>query len=248
MSWTAFLQVSDCATGSLLAEVKAQLLNPPNTRGYTDTYGRVSLDSIDTALDSVSVSLSLQDYQDNAPTVRQPEPNPGGPSPSAVELCLFKMPHPNDPKPTYQPEPPRIAKLVAETAKSRRPGSIFVSWETPDTYDKWHLMWRDKAKPNESQYWSTAELDTDRVGSFAYRVSGTHHGTTYSFWVQGCVGYTVTKDRCSPFSPTVDIVMRNTNSLSEWLGDAKLKPGISSLGRSTYGGGVRAMMGLDGSS
>lgn len=139
---------------------------------------------------------------------------------------------------------PVIDQLTPETARYGHAGSIYVHWQASSQYDKWHLMWRDKALPDELQYWSAVELKTNMAGSFAYRASNTAPGVVYTFKVQGCVAHPIFADSCSAYSAPADVTMHNSSSLRQWLGDTRLNPGILSLGQPTYGQGFRVMMGL----
>lgn len=139
---------------------------------------------------------------------------------------------------------PVITELTPETATLRRAGGIVVQWTAGTQYEKWHLMWKNKAAQDALEFWSSAELTSASAFGFGYRAAPFSSGITYSFKVQGCKVYDIGADDCSDFSPTADAVMQNTHSLLAWLDGAPLRPGILSLGQALWGRGFRAMLGL----
>jgi hypothetical protein len=153
----------------------------------------------------------------------------------------FTTQAPPEPPPHQKPPAPTISSIEPHQVTLQNAGKIDIHWTATTNFDLYHFMWVELPHG-----WNEVEISSGGH-SGVFTVSPAFPKHTYAFKVQGCISKLIGLDDCSQFSdPTTFVMPSNTNSLREFirLSNAQLNPGIRSLGKAAYGGGLRAMMRL----
>jgi len=138
----------------------------------------------------------------------------------------------------HKPPTPIITTIDSHQATLQNEGYIVIHWTPSANCDQYHFMWMEKSNGR----WAAVEIDSN-----LFKISPTFPGQQYSFKAQGCITEMIGLNHCSDFSIPKDfIIPQNTFSLREFLrlSNARLTPGIRSLGSQVYSTGIRTMMRL----
>jgi hypothetical protein len=219
VSWSVYLAVRDCSHEDVkLGGVSAELINPPRSKGITNSEGLVSLSGISDDVGSVEVRLTRAGYESDTISVPQPQPDPGGPSPQPRRTCLL----PTSPK---KPEktPPVISDLEPQPASISASSRVKMTLTSSDRPCKKFLIWWTEEGAAKSQ----GEVEPGANVTATTWTTDTVPGLAYTFKAEGYAGV----DGWSKWGPEVNMVApSNLRSLRQYLLHSSVDPVGENLG------------------